>query len=528
MNPTKTRAWQALEAHSSSFNLHLRDLLTDPARVSAQTIRLDDLLLFDYSKHRVTEETLGLLEQLFVETGAAEGFQAMLRGDKINATEGRAVLHTALRDPRTEPLLVDGVDVRALASGERHRMYAFADAVRAGRKRGHTGLRFNHIVNIGIGGSDLGPRMAYEALKPFSDRDLQIHFVSNVDGADLHECLRQLDPERTLFLVASKTFTTQETMANAEAARAWLIQQLGDPACTEKHFVALSTNAEKVAAFGITPEHTFGFWDWVGGRYSVWSAIGMPLCIALGSEQFQSFLDGAHRIDRHAAEAPFRQNIPQIMAALGIWYRNFLGASSHAVLPYDQYLHRFAAYLQQADMESNGKSVDRDGNRVTYATGPVVWGEPGTNGQHAFYQLIHQGTELIPSDFIASVHPQHPLHAHHAKLLSNFLAQTEALALGRPTAPTPYKVFEGNKPTSTFLFDALTPYALGALIALYEHKIFFQGHVWNIYPYDQWGVELGKEMANIVLPELEGDSPIGTHDASTAALIAHVRGLQQG
>ena len=335
-------------------------------------------------------------------------------------------------------------------------MYAFADAVRAGRKRGHTGLRFNHIVNIGIGGSDLGPRMAYEALKPFSDRDLQIHFVSNVDGADLHECLRQLDPERTLFLVASKTFTTQETMANAEAARAWLIQQLGDPACTEKHFVALSTNAEKVAAFGITPEHTFGFWDWVGGRYSVWSAIGMPLCIALGSEQFQSFLDGAHRIDRHAAEAPFRQNIPQIMAALGIWYRNFLGASSHAVLPYDQYLHRFAAYLQQADMESNGKSVDRDGNRVTYATGPVVWGEPGTNGQHAFYQLIHQGTELIPSDFIASVHPQHPLHAHHAKLLSNFLAQTEALALGRPTAPTPYKVFEGNKPTSTILFDALT------------------------------------------------------------------------
>ena len=342
MNPTKTLAWQALEAHSSSFNLHLRDLLTDPARVSAQTIRLDDLLLFDYSKHRVTEETLGLLEQLFVETGAAEGFQAMLRGDKINATEGRAVLHTALRDPRTEPLLVDGVDVRALASGERHRMYAFADAVRAGRKRGHTGLRFNHIVNIGIGGSDLGPRMAYEALKPFSDRDLQLHFVSNVDGADLHECLRQLDPERTLFLVASKTFTTQETMANAEAARTWLIQQLGDPSCTEKHFVALSTNAEKVAAFGINPEHTFGFWDWVGGRYSVWSAIGMPLCIALGSEQFQLFLDGAHRIDRHAAEAPFRQNIPQIMAALGIWYRNFLGASSHAVLPYDQYLHRLS------------------------------------------------------------------------------------------------------------------------------------------------------------------------------------------
>ena len=413
----------------------------------------------------------------------------------------------------------------ASAGAARARMFAFADAVRAGRKRGHTGLRFTHVVNIGIGGSDLGPRMAYEALKPFADRSLHLHFVSNVDGADLHECLQQLDPERTLFLVASKTFTTQETMANADAARTWLIQQLGDPACVDKHFVALSTNLALVSAFGINPDHTFGFWDWVGGRYSVWSAIGMPLCIAIGSEHFQAFLNGAHRIDLHAAEAPFRQNVPMLMAALGIWYRNFLGASSHAVLPYDQYLHRFAAYLQQADMESNGKSVDRDGKRVDYATGPVVWGEPGTNGQHAFYQLIHQGTELIPSDFIASVHPQHPLHAHHAKLLSNFLAQTKALALGRPTAATPYKVFEGNRPTSTLLFDALTPYALGALIALYEHKIFFQGHVWNVYSYDQWGVELGKEMANAILPDLEGDGPAGNHDVSTSALLAHIRGM---
>ena len=525
VNPTTTAAWKALEAHAKTAkDVHLRDLLSKEAdRFERMHVRVEDLLLFDYAKHRVSEETLNLLEQLFHECGAVQALQAQMGGEAINQTEGRAVLHSVLRDPSTESFEVQGEDVRALARGERERMFAFADAIRDGRKKSFTGKKFTHIVNIGIGGSDLGPRMAVEALKPFSDRSLQMHFVANVDGSDLHECLMKVDPERTLFIVASKTFTTQETMANAEAARTWLIQKLGTTACTQKQFVALSTNSEKVKAFGISEKNTFGFWDWVGGRYSVWSAIGMPVCISIGSIQFQQFLDGAHAMDRHTAEQPFRQNIPQIMAALGIWYRNFMSAASHDVLPYDQYLHRFAAYLQQADMESNGKYVDRNGERVTYATGPVVWGEPGTNGQHAFYQLIHQGTELIPADFIASVLPEHPLHAHHAKLLSNFLAQTEALAIGRPKAATAYKVFEGNRPTSTLLFDRMNPFALGALIALYEHKIFFQGVIWNVYSYDQWGVELGKEMANAILPELEGDGELGAHDPSTTALLKHVR-----
>ena len=527
VNPTTTAAWKALEAHAvEAKNWHLRDLLASEAdRFERMHIRVDDLLLFDYAKHRVSETTLSLLEQLFAECGAPEALQAQLSGEAINQTENRAVLHSALRDPRTEALLVNGEDARALAKGERDRMFAFAEAIRDGRKKSFTGKKFTHVVNIGIGGSDLGPRMAVEALKPFAHRGIQLHFVANVDGADLHETLQLVDPARTLFLVASKTFTTQETMANADAARTWLVQHLGDPSVVADHFAALSTNLAKVEAFGISAERTFGFWDWVGGRYSVWSSIGLPLAIAVGADGFRAFLAGAERIDRHAAEAPFRHNIPWLMAALGIWYRNFLGAATHAVLPYDQYLHRFAAFLQQMDMESNGKYLDRSGQRVTYATGPVVWGEPGTNGQHAFYQLIHQGTELIPSDFIASVVPQHPLHAHHAKLLSNFLAQTEALMMGRPEANSPYRVFEGNRPTSTLLFDALTPEALGALIALYEHKVFAQGVVWNVFSYDQWGVELGKEMANVVLPELEGDGPVGAHDASTTALIHHVRTL---
>ena len=527
VNPTQTTAWKALEAHAAATSdRHLRDLFAaDPARFDRMHVRLEDLLLFDYAKHRVDETTLDLLAQLFDECGVAEGFRAQLSGAAINETEGRAVLHTALRSSSTEALLVDGVDVRPLIARERDRMLDFAEAVRTGDVRSASGEKFKHVVNIGIGGSDLGPRMAVEALKPFAHRGIQLHFVANVDGADLHETLQLVDPARTLFLVASKTFTTQETMANAEAARTWLVQHLGDPAVVAAHFAALSTNLAKVEAFGINPERTFGFWDWVGGRYSVWSSIGLPLAIAIGADGFRQFLAGAERIDRHAAEAPFRQNIPWLMAALGVWYRNFLGAATHAVLPYDQYLHRFAAFLQQMDMESNGKYLDRSGQRVTYATGPVVWGEPGTNGQHAFYQLIHQGTELIPSDFIASVVPQHPLHAHHAKLLSNFLAQTESLMMGRPEANSPFRVFEGNRPTSTLLFDALTPEALGALIAMYEHKVFAQGVVWNVFSYDQWGVELGKEMANVVLPELEGDGPIGAHDASTTALILHVRTL---
>ena len=527
VNPTQTTAWKALEAHAAATSdRHLRDLFAaDPARFDRMHVRLEDLLLFDYAKHRVDETTLDLLAQLFDECGVAEGFRAQLSGAAINETEGRAVLHTALRSSSTEALLVDGVDVRPLIARERDRMLDFAEAVRKGDVRSASGEKFKHVVNIGIGGSDLGPRMAVEALKPFAHRGIQLHFVANVDGADLHETLQLVDPARTLFLVASKTFTTQETMANAEAARTWLVQHLGDPAVVAAHFAALSTNLAKVEAFGINPERTFGFWDWVGGRYSVWSSIGLPLAIAIGADGFRQFLAGAERIDRHAAEAPFRQNIPWLMAALGVWYRNFLGAATHAVLPYDQYLHRFAAFLQQMDMESNGKYLDRSGQRVTYATGPVVWGEPGTNGQHAFYQLIHQGTELIPSDFIASVIPQHPLHAHHAKLLSNFLAQTESLMMGRPEANSPFRVFEGNRPTSTLLFDALTPEALGALIAMYEHKVFAQGVVWNVFSYDQWGVELGKEMANVVLPELEGDGPIGAHDASTTALILHVRTL---
>jgi glucose-6-phosphate isomerase len=398
VNPTQTKAWKALEAHAAATSdRHLRDLFAaDPARFDRMHVRLDDLLLFDYAKHRVDETTLDLLAQLFEECGVAEGFQAQLNGAAINETEGRAVLHTALRSSSTEALLVDGHDVRPLIARERDRMLDFAEAVRTGDIRSASGEKFKHVVNIGIGGSDLGPRMAVEALKPFAHRGIQMHFVANVDGADLHETLQLVDPARTLFLVASKTFTTQETMANAEAARTWLVQHLGDPAVVADHFAALSTNLTKVEAFGISAERTFGFWDWVGGRYSVWSSIGLPLAIAIGADGFRAFLAGAERIDRHAAEAPFRQNIPWLMAALGIWYRNFLGAATHAVLPYDQYLHRFAAFLQQMDMESNGKYLDRSGQRVTYATGPVVWGEPGTNGQHAFYQLIHQGTELIP------------------------------------------------------------------------------------------------------------------------------------
>ena len=526
INPTTTKSWKALLKHSAASNgVHLRELLYETSRFKSMHIRIEDLLLFDYSKHRIDETTLKLLENLFDECKVQDLLEEQFRGVKINVTENRPVLHTVLRDPSIAPLIVDDQDVRKASKIELKRMYEFSEGIRIGDIRGHSGRKIKNIINIGIGGSDLGPKMAVESLKPFSNRDLKFHFVSNIDGSDLHECLMQIDPEESLFIVASKTFTTQETMANAEVARDWLIQKLEDPACVEKHFVAISTNSEKVNDFGIKKENTFGFWDWVGGRYSLWGAIGMPICISIGSDNFQELLNGANFIDDHTRKRPFRENIPKIMAALGIWYRNFLNASTHAILPYDQYLHRFPAYLQQADMESNGKSIDRNGKRVNYSTGGVIWGEPGTNGQHAFYQLIHQGTELIPSDFIASVIPQHPLHEHHSKLLSNYLAQTEALAIGKAIASTPYKKFEGNQPSSTILFDKMNPFSLGALIAIYEHKIFFQGAVWNIYSYDQWGVELGKEMARKILPEIDGDHLDSDHDKSTKGLLNHIRDL---
>ncbi len=526
INPTKTKSWKALIAHAeTSKGLHLRDLLKEKNRFESMHIKVDDLLIFDFAKHRIDETTLKLLEDLFDECKVQESLEKQFSGVPINRTENRSVLHTALRDPSTDPLIIDGKDIREISKIELHRMYDFAESIRVGKIRGHTGKIFKNVVNIGIGGSDLGPHMAVEALKPFSNRNLKFHFISNVDGSDLHECLLQIDPEESLFIIASKTFTTQETMANAQVAQSWLIQKLGVHDCIEKHFVAISSNSKKVLQFGIKKENTFGFWDWVGGRYSLWSTIGMSLCISIGSDNYQKFLNGAHFIDNHVKEKPFRENIAKIMAALGIWYRNFMNATTHAVLPYDQNLNRFPAYLQQADMESNGKSTDRNGVVVNYSTGPIIWGEPGTNGQHAFYQLIHQGTELIPADFIASVAPQHPLYAHHSKLLSNYLAQTEALAVGKPIATSPHKEFQGNQPTSTLLFDRMNPFSLGALIALYEHKIFFQGVVWNIYSFDQWGVELGKDMAKTILPEIEGDDSEHIHDSSTKGLINHIRVL---
>lgn len=503
-------------------------------KLSIQTPRL----LADFSKNLIDETTLKLLKELFESTDVRGAIAEQYSGSPINETENRAVLHTALRRPATDEVIVDGVNVIPQIHEVLQKMYNFTDVVRGGEWKGYTGKSIQHVVNIGIGGSDLGPRMVYEALKPFSRPDLTFHFVSNVDGADIAAVLREVDPRRTLFIIESKTFTTQETMTNAHTARQWFLRYAKEEKHIAKHFVAVSTNREKVMDFGIDPENMFGFWDWVGGRYSVWSAIGMPVCLAIGKEHFADFLAGAHEMDQHFETAPFEENIPMMMAALGIWYRNFLGADSMAVLAYDQLLNRFAAYLQQADMESNGKSVDRNGETVDYMTGPIVWGEPGTNGQHAFYQLIHQGTSLIPCDFIASVKPQHSLDDHHLKLLSNFFAQTEALMTGKDEATvraelkaagkteeeinrlTPFKVFSGNRPTTSFLLNTLDPATMGTLIAMYEQKIFAQGVVWNIFSFDQWGVELGKQLANVILPELESGK-IGNHDGSTVGLIQH-------
>ncbi|WP_329391069.1 glucose-6-phosphate isomerase [Streptomyces sp. NBC_01351] len=538
----RTAEWLALGKHREEFGqTHLRDLFEEnPGRGTGYTLRVGDLHI-DYSKHLVTDETLTLLRELAAATGVAGLREAMFRGEKINTTEDRAVLHTALRAPGDAVVEVDGENVVPGVHAVLDKMAAFSDQIRSGQWTGSTGKRIKNVVNIGIGGSDLGPAMAYEALRAFTDRALTVRFVSNVDGADLHEAVRDLDPAETLFIIASKTFTTIETITNATSARTWLLAGLGgDQAAVARHFVALSTNAEKVTDFGIDPANMFEFWDWVGGRYSFDSAIGLSLMIAIGPDAFRELLGGFHAMDEHFRTAPAEENAPLLLGLLGIWYGAFFDAQSHAVLPYSHYLSRFTAYLQQLDMESNGKSVDRDGNPVDWQTGPVVWGTPGTNGQHAYYQLIHQGTRVIPADFIGFARPVAELEdgpaAQHDLLMANFFAQTQALAFGKtpeevraegvPDELVPHKTFKGNHPTTTILADELTPAVLGQLIALYEHKVFVQGAVWNIDSFDQWGVELGKVLAKRVEPALTGGADVPGLDASTKALVATYRALR--
>jgi glucose-6-phosphate isomerase len=534
MTISMTPEWEALESHRAELEgIHLRDLFRDDAgRGERLTLAAGELFL-DYSKHLVTDETLGLLLVLAGRAGLRDRIDAMFRGDRINVTEDRAVLHVALRAPRDRVIEVDGHDVVPEVHEVLERMAAFSDRVRAGTWTGATGMRIRNVVNIGIGGSDLGPAMAYEALQDFTDREMAFRFVSNVDGTDIAEATRDLDPAETVFVVSSKTFGTVETLTNAGTARDWLTAALGDRAVAE-HFVAVSTNAEKVAAFGIDPANMFGFWDWVGGRYSVDSAIGLSLMIAIGPERFGEMLAGFHTMDEHFRTAPFERNMPVLMGLLGIWYGDFLGAETLAILPYSQHLEKLPAYLQQLEMESNGKSVDLDGNPVDYQTGPVVWGTPGTNGQHAYYQLLHQGTKMIPADFIGFEQPSHDVGRHHDLLMANFIAQTEALAFGRtreeveaegvPPAQVPHRTFAGNRPTSTILARELTPRVLGQLIALYEHKVFTQGAIWRIDSFDQWGVELGKVLADRIVAELESSGePDLQHDSSTNASIRRYR-----
>jgi glucose-6-phosphate isomerase len=536
INPTSTQAWKKLQAHAEKMKqVHMRDLFSSDAdRFSSYSIK-EQNILFDYSKNLVVKETLDLLFELANECKLKDAIASMFAGEKINQTEGRAVLHTALRNFSDKTVLADGENVMPKVRQVLTQMKGICQKVHSGEWKGYTGKRIKHIVNIGIGGSDLGPVMVTEALKPYWVEGMQVHFVSNVDGTHIAECLKVIEADSTIFLVASKTFTTQETMTNAHTARSWFLQHAGDEVHIAKHFVALSTNEKAVTAFGIARENMFEFWDWVGGRYSLWSAIGLSIALTIGYDNFESLLKGAFEMDQHFSQVPFEKNIPVIMALLGIWYVNFFGAQSEAILPYDQYLHRFAAYFQQGNMESNGKSVDRNGNRLQYSSGPVIWGEPGTNGQHAFYQLIHQGTLLIPCDFIAPAQSHNPLGDHHPKLLSNFFAQTEALMNGKTTEEaekelsnlnaedrkklTPFKVFEGNKPTNSILVKLIDPLTLGMLIAAYEHKIFAQGVIWNIFSFDQWGVELGKQLANNILPELNGTEKITGHDSSTNGLI---------
>ncbi len=537
---TSSPAWKALTEHKTAMEkVHMRDLFAkDPERFAKMSREACGVFV-DYSKHRATDETLKLLLALATQQGVESWRDKMFSGSKeLNGTEDRAVLHVALRNRSNRPIHVDGQDVMPGVNAVLSKIRQFTDRVRDGEWKGHTGKTITDIVNIGIGGSDLGPVMATEALRPYWKDGMNVHFVSNVDGTHIAEICKQIDPERALFIVASKTFTTQETLTNANSAKRFLLEKLnaGDDAVA-KHFVALSTNAKEVSKFGIDVENMFEFWDWVGGRYSLWSAIGLSIALVIGMDNFEELLQGGHDMDEHFRTAPLHENLPVILGMLGVWYHNFFGAETHAILPYDQYMHRFSAYFQQGDMESNGKSVDRAGNRISdYSTGPIIWGEPGTNGQHAFYQLIHQGTRIIPCDFIAPVETHNPLSNHHPILLANFFAQTEALMKGKTTdearaelagkvsddkitALSQHKTFTGNRPTTSIMVQKLTPRTLGSLIALYEHKIFTQGIVWDIYSFDQWGVELGKALANKILPELEGPAQVTTHDASTNGLI---------
>jgi len=539
INPTNTQAWKALEAHQSQLaNTTIADLFKqEQNRFNDYSLNFENQILVDFSKNKINQETLKLLRQLAKESALDGAINAMFTGEKINRTENRAVLHTALRNRSNTPVYVDGKDVMPEVNAVLAKMSAFCDRVISGEWKGYTGKAITDVVNIGIGGSDLGPYMVTEALRPYKNH-LNMHFVSNVDGTHIADTLKKVNPETTLFLVASKTFTTQETMTNANSARDWLLAAAKDNSAVAKHFAALSTNGKAVAEFGIDTNNMFEFWDWVGGRYSLWSAIGLSIALSIGFDNFEALLSGAHEMDKHFRTAPLEKNIPATLALVGLWNTNFLGAQTEAILPYDQYLHRFAAYFQQGNMESNGKYVDRNGDIIRdYQTGPIIWGEPGTNGQHAFYQLIHQGTMLIPCDFIAPAQSHNPLGDHHSKLLSNFFAQTEALAFGKTKEEVeaefvkagksldevkdivPFKVFTGNKPTNSILVQKITPFVLGALIAMYEHKIFTQGVIFNIFSFDQWGVELGKQLANRILLELADKENVSSHDSSTNGLI---------
>jgi glucose-6-phosphate isomerase len=540
--PVDLPAWKALQRHQrKTAKVHMRDLFArDPQRFERFSLRVGDIL-FDYSKNRVTQETMRLLFDLARQANLADKIEAMFTGEKYNNTENRAVLHVALRNRSNRPILVDGKDVMPEVNAVLAKMRVFSEAVRSGAWKGYTEKSITNIVNIGIGGSDLGPKMVCEALRPYGKVGLHMHFVSNVDSTDMVETLKVVDPERVLFLVASKTFTTQETMTNAHSARQWFLAAANDEAAVAKHFVAMSTNAKEVADFGIDAANMFEFWDWVGGRYSLWSAVGLSIMLYLGINHFEALLAGAHKVDEHFRGTPFEENVPVVMGLLGLWYNDFFGAQSQAILPYDQYLMHFSSYFQQGDMESNGKSVTKEGEWIDYQTGPIIWGQPGTNGQHAFYQLIHQGTKLIPCDFLAAAQSQNPLGEHHTLLLSNYFAQTEALMKGRTPDEAraelvaggktgaeletlvAAKTFPGNRPTNSFLYPKLTPETLGSLIALYEHKIFTQGAIWDVNSFDQWGVELGKQLAKVILPELRGEERVESHDASTNELVNYYK-----